>query len=104
MEPSNANPTLVIILTWLLTWLVGKFLSSKGQTKLRGLLPAIAFLMAIGLEVAYSAITSEDVSLSWGVVLRALGEAGTAVIAHSQFREIVKTMSAKHENEDDEIV
>lgn len=92
MQSTTANPTLVILLTWFLTWLVGKFFTSK-QSKMRSALPAVAFLLAFGLEIGYHAINSAGSSLSWALVGRALGEAGAAVIAHSQFREVVKMLS-----------
>lgn len=84
----GANPSLVVLVSWLLTFAVGKFFSKRGQLKLRALLPSVALLTAVAIEVIFTSLSGQ--SLSWGIVLKALGEAGTAVIAHSQFREVMK--------------
>ena len=89
MEQSPAiNPTLVVIISWFMTWAIGKFFNAKGQARLRKALPSVAVLTALAIEVVYSSLNGHD--LSWGLVVKALGEAGGAVIAHSQFRELVK--------------
>ena len=89
MEQSQAiNPSLVVVISWFLTWAIGKFFNAKGQVKLRKMLPSVAVLTALAIEVVYSSLNGHD--FSWGLVVKALGEAGGAVIAHSQFRELVK--------------
>ena len=88
--PQNigANATLVVFISWILTFAVGKLFKKNGATQLRALLPTIALLTAVAVEVIWTSVQGHD--LSWALILKALGEAGTAVIAHSQFREVIK--------------
>lgn len=109
METSQAlgaNPTLVIFTSWILTFALGKLFKEKGADRLRALLPTVALLTAVAVEVIWSSVQGQD--LSWSLILKAVGEAGTAVIAHSQFREFMKgnlapkpqaeTLEAVHED------
>lgn len=80
---------LVFLLAWGLTYAAGRLCKGRTQ-KLRRALPAIAVMLAVVLRVLWAIWSNEGLSLA--TFLRAMGAAGTAVLCHSQLREILKAV------------
>lgn len=80
----------VVLITWGLTWGVGRF-CTKHMDRLRHLLPVVALVLAVGARASLD--TMLGVPLSWDSVFRGVASAGTAVLGHSQFREAVKALA-----------
>lgn len=89
--PFDYTDPIAVINVWVLTWLIRR-LAPKHATWTRKLTPIIAVLVAVFLRAGCAVFCGEP--FSWDVVLRALAAGATAVLAHSQLRELVKA-SAK---------
>lgn len=79
---------IVAAMAWAITSVVSGFLPKDKHADLRRALPTIALISAIGVRAAIDALDGEPVNGE--TVLRALGAAGVAVLAHSQAREVSK--------------
>ena len=84
----DATDPLVVAITWVLTQVAAKFLTAGKWERYRAALPTIALFIAVGARAALDALSGE--ALTGESLLRALGAAGVAVLAHSQGREVVK--------------
>lgn len=96
MDPAtlvDPSDPLVVIITWLLTLLAGKLINLAERPKLRTALPLVLLLVAVASRAAFTASEGVD-AFSWDVVLRGLAAAGTAILAHSQLREVLKLLAA----------
>lgn len=85
--PFDITDPLAAINAWLLTALIRRFAPAEWSW-LRPLTPILAVLMAVFIRAAFAAVTGEEVT--WDTLLRALAAGSAAVLAHSQFRELVK--------------
>jgi len=94
----DGTDPLVVVLTWALTFGVGKVFKGANLNKARHLLPMVAVLGAVALQAVIQA--SEGGALSLQSLGTALGAAGVAVLGHSQFSELKKAMSKDAGDED----
>ena len=90
MTPDSTDPT-VVLLTWVLTWLVGKIVSGPKLKQIRHALPVVAVLLAIGLRAGIEASQGDELGLS--TVFRGLAAGAAAVLGHSQLRELHKLLA-----------
>ena len=89
----DGTDPLVVALTWGLTQVAAKFLSTEDRARFRSALPSIAVIIAVGSRAAIDTASGE--TLTTESLLRALAAAGVAVLAHSQGREVSKARSRR---------
>lgn len=78
------------LLSWLLTWIIGKVGSKWPHTeKVRHWLPEISLALAVGGVAAWRAADSQEV-WSWQTLVLIMTAFGTAIGSHSGLREKVK--------------
>lgn len=92
MENISVDGTdpVVVVLTWLLTMILGKMIERFGLDEYRAALPAAAVVLATGIRIAIEAAMGDPLSIA--TVLRALAAGAVAVASHSQFREVFKLL------------
>lgn len=83
----NESDPLVAALTWLLL-LCARHMAGDHATRFRLTIPTVAVLLAVALRAGIAAAQGDPVTAE--TVLRAVIAAAGAVLAHSQFRELVK--------------
>lgn len=87
----DATDPAVVIVTWGLTWLVGKYapwFSDRGRT----IIPIVAVLLAVGVRAGIDASSGEPLAVS--TVTRGIAAGAAAVMGHSQVREFQKVMTS----------
>ena len=76
----------MVVLTWALTYAAGRWLPWLQAH--RALLPTVAVLLAVAARAALDATSGQPITVE--TVARGLAAGATAVLAHSQVRELVK--------------
>lgn len=87
-----ADPA-VALLAWALTFAVGRWCPKGVRVQVRKVLPLVAVLLACAVSAGVAAVQGEPLTVA--VLLRGLGAAGAAVLAHSQLREALKPQAPK---------
>lgn len=78
----------VAMIAWALTFAVSKMPKIGESKNLRSALPLVAVLIAVGARTAMDSLSG--VAFSWATIGHAIAAGGLAVLAHSQFSELMK--------------
>ena len=87
--PLDIADPVAVLLAWALTMLLGHFIKLADRPKLRTALPIVAVLIAVAVRAGIEAGQGAD-ALTGEVLLRGMLAGATAVLAHSQFRAVLK--------------
>jgi hypothetical protein len=84
-EVDGTDP-LVVVIAWALTYAAGRW--APWLQSQRRLLPTLSVLLAVAARAALDATTGEPLTMD--TLARGLAAGATAVLAHSQVRELQK--------------
>jgi hypothetical protein len=93
----TAGDPVVALITWALTYAVGRWCPARFKVQVRAILPAIAVLLAVAISAG--AAQAQHQPLTIDVVLRGVGAAGAAVLGHSQLRELLKRLETSNDKQ-----
>lgn len=91
--PFDLTDPIAAVNAWLLTALLRHLAPISWARWLRPLTPLLAILLATFIRSTIAAVSGEE--LTWELMLRSLAAGATAVVAHSQFRELIKIGAQK---------
>ncbi len=91
--PFDLTDPIAAVNAWLLTALLRHLAPEAWGRWLRPLTPILAVLLAVFVRTVFSAVSGEPLTVE--LLLRALAAGAIAVVAHSQFRELVKVGADK---------
>lgn len=87
---------MVALITWFLTWALGRWMVVAERPKLRSALPLVALLLGVALQAVAEVVQGQP--LAWSIVLQGLQVAGVTVLGHSALSELLKVVSTDDSN------
>lgn len=92
----DAADPLVIVLTWVLTWAVGRWM--PGLKNHRKVLPTVAVLIAVFIRAVMESTQGEP--LTTQTILHGLSAGAITVMGHAQVRQFTKSRDTTEDGTD----
>jgi hypothetical protein len=93
----DASDPIVIMVSWGLTLIAGKFMKGDFE-KFRRFLPMVAVMSAVAIRSGMAAAQGHELDIH--MLARAVGAGAVAVFSHSQFREFQKALEERDKKQD----